>query len=120
MTDANSTVDHEARRMAQDAKHHAERALDRIDTNQAIIESALNKHELFETEMRTAMRDMTERHISSHQKLNEEIHRIETALRTTFSDGNGRVHSRINQLLFVALIGLAGLVINAIWDKVVM
>lgn len=120
MTEPNSTVDHEARRMAQDAKHHAERAIDRIDANQKTIETALTKHDLFEVEMRSSMRDMADRHVNSHQKLNEEIHRVETSLTRAMTDGHGRIHSRINQLLLLVLMGLAGLLIKTVWDKVMM
>lgn len=110
-------VDQEARRMAQDAKHQADRALDRIDANQKVIDNALRDQKLFESEMRAAVKDLHDRQIMNYDKLHDEVHAVQTDLAEKITSGNAEIHTRVNSLIrallgsslviTVAMVGMA-------------
>ena len=118
-------VDHEARRMAQDASNRADRALDRIDANQKSIESAQRRQELFETEMRTNLHAVSDKVTNGHDKLHDEIHHVETEtlkrlealsvdVRQEIKSLGEAIHGRINTLIRIAFIGAAGIIVTAL------
>lgn len=96
-------VDHEARRLATEAKSKAELAMVQIENNQRTIESALTRQELFEAEVRSNMSSLRDKVVSGHEKLGEQMI---TAI--------GRVHSRLDTLIRGALVWALGMVIALI------
>jgi hypothetical protein len=56
---ADDAVDHEARRLATEAKGKAELAMVQIENNQRTIEAALSRQQLFEVEVRSNMQSST-------------------------------------------------------------
>ncbi len=100
---ADDAVDHEARRLATEAKGKAELAMVQIENNQRTIEAALSRQQLFEVEVRSNMQSLHDKIVEGHAALADQI-----------TQAMGLVHGRLDTIIRGSLVGALGMVIALI------
>ena len=101
---AEEAIDHEARKVLEGL----ERRQDHLEKS---IEEMKASNELFKTETRAALQDISARQIANTEKIVDKLDTVATGLNNKVEASALRLHTRIDGWIKLALIGTVGLII---------